>query len=299
VEEVKKVLVDFAVKAFKLNKAEATSMLFETEGDSEKVKSDALDNLLKADATRIKVISDEKTEEFQKGYKKGKKETASTLEEAIKESFGISSDKQGLELIAEAKEVKTGKSELTDDDLKKHPFYIKAEKRWLKDKEDAVNEERSKVERERNAELLVKTARENLMKLKPKVSADPKKAERQLKPFDDEIRGLNYEKKGDDFILLDKDGKRLEDEHGHPIMLSEYSKKLGYEIYEFEEEDNRSSGGNPNDKGQGSGGSNHGGINIKKPATEEEYSAQFAELEKLPDDTRIPAQAKLTELFKG
>src|SRR6478736_2638624 len=100
----KKLLIEFFGKTLNLT-AEDVAPIFETKGDDEELKSDALSVLLKHDAARVtKLKGDVATiekDQFDKGYKKAEAVVLQKLEKDVKEKFGVSSDKQGLELFEE------------------------------------------------------------------------------------------------------------------------------------------------------------------------------------------------------
>lgn len=291
-EDIKSLLVGFVSKTLKLDEATVTSELFESEGDTLKVKEGALDFLTAKDADRISGFQKNLKDKFQEGYQKAKKEERSALETEIKEKFGVTSDAIGVELISEIVAANAKGGEVTEEVVKKHPAFIKREKELMKEKDDALNEFKSAQEREKNAGLFKSKSLEILKSQKPVLSQDPVKAENQMKMFSMLLDGEKYEvnDKGE-FILLNADGTRMEDKHGHAIMLEDRVKSLAGQYFDFAQADNRSSGDDPSKKGQGGGG---GGA--AKPANRAEYLKQMESLMKNTELTGPEKATKMAEL---
>lgn len=296
-EELQELLTEFVSRTLKIDKAAVTSALFETEGDTLKVKSDALTFLTGKDAARITAITDVSNKKFQDGYQKAKKEERSVFEQEIKDQYGIQSDAIGLDLINHIVAEKSKAGEITDDIILKHPSFIKKERELIKAKEDAVAEILTKQKMERNSEIFTSKALDELEKLNPVLAQDANIAKNQKELFKMVLANENYDVAEDGtIILLNPDKSRRNDQHGHPIEFKDHVKSLASKYYQFQAADQRQAGGDPNKKG-----ADGGGQGLKKPATKAEY---LQEMNKLQSDRtmdakeRIAKQNELMELSK-
>lgn len=292
-EEIKKLLVGFVSKTLKLDEESVTSELFESEGDTLKVKDGALEFLTQKDADRVTGFQKNLKDKFQEGYQKAKKEERATLETEIKEHFGITSDKIGVELITDIVAASSKGGEVTEDVVKKHPAFIKREKELMKEKDDAITEFKPAQQREKNAGLFKSKSLEILKAQKPVLSQDPTKAENQMKLFTAVLDNVKYEvAENGEIILLNEDGTRMQDKHGHAIQLEDHVKSLAGQYFDFAAADSRSAGGDPSKRGQGQGG--QGGA--AKPANRAEYLKQLDEIMRNKELTGPERSAKMAEL---
>lgn len=293
-EDIKSLLVGFVSKTLKLDEATVTSELFESEGDTLKVKDGALEFLTTKDADRIAGFQKTGKDKFQEGYQKAKKEERAALENEIKEKYGISSDAIGVELIGEIIAAQSKGGEVTEDVVKKHPAFIKREKELMKEKEDAITEFKTAQQREKNAGLFKSKSLEILKAQKPVLSQDPTKAENQMKLFTAVLDGEKYEVADNgDIILLNEDGSRMQDKHGHAILLEDRVKSLASQYFDFAQADQRSSGDDPSKKGQGG----QGGQGVAaKPANRADYLKQLDSIMRNKEFSAEEKTAKMAEL---
>ena len=283
----KTILQAFFGKTLNLT-AEDVAPIFETKGDDEELKEDALKFLLGHDATRIKTIKDEvATSEktgFDKGYKKAQAEVLPGLEKKIKEKFNIDSDKQGLELIEELVAAKANANVLEEDKVKVHPAFLKREKELLAqiETEKATLEKKLKdredeIVSERTFESIVSSADRTLDSLKAILPKDADKAKNQKQLLVNELKGYKYEKQGEQIVILKPDGKRLEDLHGKPIDFDTLVKETASKYWDFEVATPRQGAGATNDStnnGNQTANTYKGAI----PTNDAEYSKAFNSL---------------------
>lgn len=281
--------------------------LFNEDGS---VKDDALDTFKELDEKRVSKLKgdpDKHKKALQDQYSRGKRETMEGFERDLKDKFGTNSDKQGIELVEEILAAKQPKGEtLTDDAVKKHPLYLQLERAREADKQEhtktleaKLKEKDAEHQRERITALVLEEASTEFEKLRPILSKDPERARNQRKLLEDELRSISYQVEDNGgkrtFLLLDKEGNRLEDKHGHPITLAEKVKDVAGKYYDFQESEQRSSAGDP-DKGTAKKGAN-GAFTLKKPTTRAEKQAEMA---RILDEVKDPKQqaALYTELEK-
>lgn len=276
-------------KAYKLEDGELESLLNDSTTDA-----DGIALVLEKDKTRIAEISKPKPgQTFQDGYKKAKAETLTALETELKTEYGIETDAQGVELVKTIVTEKTkaaGKAkELTDDDVKKHPVYQEAEKahkKALKETtetwETKFNTRESEFKKENTVAAVGKKALEILKGMNPVLSGNPKVASNIEKTFLDSFRAYEYDLQdnGNRVVVLDKEGKVVDDGHGHSLDFEKFVKDNAGNFYEFKANNGGGNAGNgdPNkDKDKGAGGGGTGGAEypkgITKPKTQDEMYA--------------------------
>ena len=315
----KELLMAFLSKSLNLDSQGVTSLIYNEDGTE--LKADAIDSLLSKQAAVISAARiNGSTGKLSEGKKAGYKEAAEKFEADIKEAFGITSDAIGADLINEVKTKVASSTEgnvkvLTDDDVKKHKVYLDLHAKLLaaeKAADERVNTEVGKVKSEwkrnetinevLNAAIVFHKSR------KPVLSKNEQIAMNQLKALKDEINQYNWEIQGEGnnkrIVALDKDGKILEDNLGHPVQFESLITTIGDRYYDFEASDSRSSGGNPNDKGASSGGASSGtsGVTLRKPTSTEDWMKQHEDIESnklLKPDEKIKLQSELKNLFKG
>lgn len=276
-EELKNLLVGFVSKTLKLDETAVASELFESDGDTLKVKENALTYLTGLDAQRVKQFNDAAKTKFQDGYQKAKKEERSAFESEIREKFGIQSDKIGLDLIEDVVSTAAkAPADVTDEVVKKHPSFIKRERELLAEKENAIKEINDRIRLDKNTETFLGKSIDYLKsELKPVLPADEKKAKNQINLFMGILKNIKHDVlENGDITLLNPDGSRMEDAHGHPVDWKEHVKTLAGDYFDFDQSSGRSAGRNPAGGGQGG----QGGGAVKKPATKAEYMKRSAEI---------------------
>jgi len=260
--------------------------------EDDKLKDDAFDILKNKDAERITKLRDNKdalTEAYNKGAKETKAKERSKYETEIKEAFEFDSDAIGVDLVKELVG-KNSKKEITDADIKVHPLYLKREKETIaKVKFDELQTEfdvfKQTKEREKVTNVLRTKGREVFMGLNPVLNKDKSKAENQINTFLNLVTNQDVLLQDDgNHILLDKEKKRKEDEHGNPVKFTSFVEKEASKLFDFEKQDKKGSTGNAND--------GDGGV-IIKPANDAEYNARMVKL-KSPEE-----REKLYKAYHG
>lgn len=272
--------------AYKLSEDDIVTILPEKEDDFK--EDEFLTHFLAKDKERIETINLKGKEKFEQGYSKAKKEERSAFEQEIKQHFNIDDDDLiGLELVKKVAESNSKKdnsdpSKLTEDQLKAHPAVIK----MLSEREKAFKQEKEKIESDFNSKLnafnrdkvfnsVSKKALSIFEAMNPVLSTDPVKAQNQKNILLDRIKNYDYQEDENDFIPL-KEGKRLEDGHGHGISFESLVKEQAKQLFDFKQADPRE---NPDPPGDGGGGS------TRKPKNAEEYA-------KMVTDRSIPLEER-------
>ncbi|MES2395670.1 MAG: hypothetical protein V4549_06690 [Bacteroidota bacterium] len=241
------------------------------------MKDDALTNVLDLDVKRIAAVKPDTKKHFDEGYKKAQSEVLTKRDKELKDKFGITSDKIGVELFNEiiSEQVKKAGGELNEDAVKKHPVYISAVDKLTKDKEDAVKAETEKLTQFQTEQKKKETfssvsskALDFFNSLKPILSTDQTKAKNQMNDFVDKLKGYEYEVQDDDKIIVLKDGKVLEDGHGNRVPFEKVVKETADKYYDFHQAEKRSNAGNGKDEEAGKAGSSKSPLTVPKNADE-------------------------------
>jgi len=283
-------------KGYKMPKTEIDKLLSEETTDE-----DGETQVIEGDVARIgKLTTPKKGETFQDGYAKAKKEVLTDFEKTLREVYEVESDATGNDLIEAiiAAKAKPGAKEVTEDDVKKHPVYQNAEKAHKAALKQVQTEWETKLtEREnqyKKGETFNTVASKALAKLtgmNPVIPANAKVAANIQRSFLDGLKQFDYEVQGDRIVVM-KDGKVVDDGHGHSLEFDKLIEDHAGGFYEFKANNGGSNGGNG--KNEGSGGAGGGGgaaypAGIVKPKT-------FDEVMAIVNNTTIPAADRSTVL---
>lgn len=220
--EIKELLNGFLGKTLNMP-AEKVASLFNEDGT---VKDNALNDILALDTMRVHTFKSEATSEFDNGYKKAQREVLEVREKEIREKFGVTSNKKGLELIDEIVTTKAGQTvALEPEKVKLHPEYIKlqdeltkrlneTETTW-KEKFDSREKQ---IANEKTFDAISKKA-DSLLAGKYALPEDLKLSTNQKKLLLMELKEYGFQPNGDDFVIVDKDGKVKNDAHGNRISF--------------------------------------------------------------------------------
>lgn len=237
-------------------------------------------------------------------FKAGQRKKAEEIEGFLKTTFGVDSDKTGQELIEEIqsevskKQPSSKKGDLTDDDVKKHPAFIKMEadfKKQLKEQKETLDKEIGDLKAGYSKkELFTEVSKEGLKEfdsLNPVLSENSDKAAAQRQLVVDKLEGYDWEKVEGKFIAL-KDGKRVENEFGHPLELKDLVKQTGELYFDFRKAEERESPNGDKNKNQGSGDGDDDknkqtSYKGKLPKTADEYNQMM-------NDTSLSIKDKLS-----
>lgn len=289
------ILIKFASKTFGMTEQQVAELVKTDEGE---LKSDALKILLDEDKKRIEARKAKETEMFDNGYSKAKSEVLSGFEKEVKTQFGLDSDSKGLDLISEVIEnkAKPGKTaELTPDAIKKSSTYIDAINKLKTDNEAAVNavkqEYEGKIGEFKQKEIyrtIGEAADKIVNQLNPIFSKNLDIAANQRKQIHKELQSRKFElNESGKIVPLTADGKPLEDDHGHPVGFENVVKTVTTSLFDLNESQQRSSGGD-----EGAGGGDGGGDNTWQgtaPKTEKEYMSMIANAKDVEEKKAITA----------
>lgn len=246
--EEKNILEAFLSKTLNLD-GEAISGLYNAEGELTDL-SIAID----ADAKRITKYKTEKQNEFNRGIEKG----ASKIEKAIKEKYNIDSDLIGVDLLDHVIELQTSdlneklKAKNTkDEDFEKHPKYLQFKQDFEKQlkAKDAEWEDKLKTKESEwvKKETFSKVSKVALSELETGYIM-PENAQRTVALKDvllRDLEGENYSSLEDGtIVLLDKDGKPKEDQHGKMLQFNDYVHSIAGKYFDKKVANARENSGN-------------------------------------------------------
>jgi septal ring factor EnvC (AmiA/AmiB activator) len=233
-------------KVFKLD-AEKLATLYNEAGELEN-----LSVVVEADEKRIAKFAKEKDDQLKRGIKEG----ASKIEKELKDKFG-DSDLIGVELVESiiTKQVEDA-TKAGSKDISKHPEYIKLQADITKQLKDRDKEWQTKLDQKdgefKKAVIFDKVKSKALSYLdsaKAILPADVKKAENWKATYINALSTYNYQENEDgSIIVLDKDGKALQDSHANTITFDEVVKATADNYFDYPKAEDRSSSGNKETK---------------------------------------------------
>lgn len=289
--ELKEVFSGLLVKGYNMTEAEVSS-LFSEDGNP---KDDAIETILSRQATSLQKMRDKAKEERDQAFARGVREKAEEVEKALKDAGVEIGDAKGADAVKkliEHIEARTKPSDLDDDKVKNSAFFRKREKELLdqisaKETEfkKAWSDRDAKEQRERDLSS-VKGKRDDLVKtMKPILPEDPEKARRQLSVIDHAIDAHTYEKEGDTWYVINKEGKRLETSNGLPMTVEQFLEAEIKATYELPVSDKKGAAGDIT-----KGTENKGAIKLQKPANRQALAAQIHEIS---ENTALSSKEKV------
>lgn len=294
-----KQLLAFWEKTLNLPSERIAEILFKKADDgvtvTDDINDDALQTLLDLDKARVSKLKDDGKVTFDNGYKKAEKDVSDRWEKSLRERFAIESSVIGDDLIAAIQEklqAKVPAKPTTDDDIKKHPTFLAMERQYLADVK-AAQEAGTKALEDYKAEqgasqmkaVAKSKAKEMLLAMKPVLEDDQTIAETRLSDFQRELESYDYQEVEGELIPI-KDGKRVENEHKHPLSFTDLAKQIATRRFKFQVQDPKGNGGNQNPTGAAGGSTN-----LKFASRTDFENAYFAE----PDSTKRTEMAKAYE----
>ena len=286
---MKTIITGLLSKAYNQDTGKIAELLKNGEELSEEQQTEILNKILELDTQRVENIKKSvSTKEFiEQGYNKAKKEVLTKFEDELKAKFGIESDKTGQDLvdfIVSEKAEKGGSGEgLTEDAIKRSKFYQDLESKSRKDLSDLKTTYEKQIEDINNGHNYEKTFSEVSQKaltifngLNPILPQSKTVADNQVKIFVDSLKGFKFEKQDDRIVVMDSEGKVVQDGHGNSRSFEDIVKEQASGLFEFKANNGGSGSGNGG-QGQGGSGSSYAG-NVPKT---------FEELEKVMSDTSI------------
>ena len=236
----KKVLEGFLSKTLKIDTEEMAS-LYNDAGELSDLSKAA-----EADSARIKKLKDDASSQHKRGLKEG----ASKVENELKDKYEVDSDLIGVELVDFILGEKIKETKSSDEDITKHPEFIRSKLEFdkllkAKDKEWQKKFEDQDVTYKKQF-LFSKVKEKALVELdglRPILPEDGKKAQRWKDKFVEEFQNFEYQEQDGTIVVL-KEGKPLTDSHGYSKSFADHVKDTASDFFEFQASSDRSSPAN-------------------------------------------------------
>ena len=285
---MKTIITGLLSKAYNFDNGKIAELFKDGETElSEQQQTEILNKILEIDAQRVENIkkSVDKKDAFQDGFKKAKSEVLTDFEKGLKEKFGVESDKTGLELVEElvSKKSEGGQGDLTEDVIKRSKVFQDMESNLKKqittvktEYETKINEIQDGYKAEQTFSNVSQKALQIFNGLNPILPQNKTVADNQVKFFVNTLKDFKFDVQDERIVVMDKDGKVLEDGHGNSRSFEDIVKETASGLFEFKANNGGSGSGNGG-QGQGGSGSSYAG-NVPKT---------FEELEKVMSDTSI------------
>ena len=286
---MKTIITGLLSKAYNFDNGKIAELFKDGETElSEEKQTEILNKILEIDAQRVENIkkSVDKKDAFQDGFKKAKSEVLTDFEKGLKEKFGIESDKTGLELIEEvvSKKSEGGQGgDVTEDAIKRSKVFQDMESNLKKqvttvktEYETKINEIQDGYKAEKTFSNVSQKALQIFNGLNPILPQNKTVADNQVKFFVNTLKDFKFDVQDERIVVMDKDGKVLEDGHGNSRSFEDIVKETASGLFEFKANNGGSGSGNGG-QGQGGSGSSYAG-NVPKT---------FEELEKVMGDNSI------------
>ena len=286
---MKTIITGLLSKAYNFDNGKIAELFKDGETElSEEQQTGILNKILEIDAQRVENIkkSVDKKDAFQDGFKKAKSEVLTDFEKGLKEKFGIESDKTGLELVEEvvSKKSEGGQGgDVTEDAIKRSKVFQDMESNLKKqittvktEYETKINEIQDGYKAEQTFSNVSQKALQIFNGLNPILPQNKTVADNQVKFFVNSLKDFKFDVQDERIVVMDKDGKVLEDGHGNSRSFEDIVKETASGLFEFKANNGGSGSGNGG-QGQGGSGSSYAG-NVPKT---------FEELEKVMSDTSI------------
>lgn len=252
----KEILIAFLGATLNLPSDRIAEVLYKKADDetlTEELEEGALEALKNLDRERVsKLKPDQK--QFDNGYKKAQKEVAEQWEKLIREKTGIDDLELKNEELLTAGLAKVSNIKIDEDKVKNSPAFIAREKELLRQIEAVKSEGQAAIEefkaqqsRSQRVEKAKNRAKEILLAKKPVLEEDQRVAEKRINYFLKEFEGFDYEEVNEELIPI-KDGKRLENEHLHPIGFDNLVESFASESFIFQVQDPKGNAGNQTQK---------------------------------------------------
>lgn len=292
---MKTIITGLLSKAYNFDNGKIAELFKDGETElSEDQQKEILQKLLDEDAKRVEAIkkSVDTKPAFQDGFKKAQGEILTKFEKDLKEKFGLESDKMGLELVEElvSKKSEGGQGgDLTEDAIKRSKVFQDMESNLKKqittvktEYETKINEIQDGYKAEQTFSNVSQKALQIFNGLNPILPQNKTVADNQVKIFVNSLKDFKFDVQDERIVVMDKDGKVLEDGHGNSRSFEDIVKETASGLFEFKANNGGSGSGNGGQQGQGGSGSSYAG-NVPKT---------FEELEKVMSDTSISIEER-------
>lgn len=273
-------------KLFNKTEDELASLIFDGEGDEKTIKENAAEALIGLDESRIARIrtdaGGDATKKFDDGYKKAQREVLEKFENELRTELDIDSDLTGIDLVRAWGETLGKETEITAENIKTHPEFLRLETEWKNAHKEEVKKISGDFEKYKEDILKEKTmsrvrdmAEAEFMKLNPVLSEDPVKKKAQVNMFLGLLDNYEYDFAEDESIVIKDGDQRLEDSHANRVGFGDFVKSEAEKYYDFQVQGERQSAGNKT------------GDTVKTTLKKDEYNQKINDVIKTGDKEAI------------
>ena len=254
------ILNDLLQKVYNLPENEVASLykLDEEGKPTNEYAENALDVILQKDAERVAALKGkpvDTTELYNKAVKETEGKIHSKWEESLRADYPTVDPERNLRgdaLRLAVKEFRFQQQEIPD--VKNHPEFLSLEKKALQMVEEKENEWKQRFEEQEQTfvqrqqwEGITKDIRSYFFGSGFVLPEDKVKQEAHFEDFVPKFQGFKFQRNADGTILvMNPDGSRVENQHGHPIFLHDLVLLKGKERYDIQKQPPVGSAGNDN-----------------------------------------------------
>ena len=254
------ILNDLLQKVYNLPENEVASLykLDEEGKPTNEYAENALDVILQKDAERVAALKGkpiDTTELYNKAVKETEGKIHSKWEESLRADYPTVDPERKLRgdaLRLAVKEFRFQQQEIPD--VKNHPEFLSLEKKALQMVEEKENEWKQRFEEQEQTfvqrqqwEGITKDIRSYFFGSGFVLPEDKVKQEAHFEDFVPKFQGFKFQRNADGTILvMNPDGSRVENQHGHPIFLHDLVLLKGKERYDVQKQPPVGSAGNDN-----------------------------------------------------
>jgi len=254
------ILNDLLQKVYNLPENEVASLykLDEEGKPTNEYAENALDVILQKDAERVAALKGkpvDTTELYNKAVKETEGKIHSKWEESLRADYPTVDPERKLRgdaLRLAVKEFRFQQQEIPD--VKNHPEFLSLEKKALQMVEEKENEWKQRFEEQEQTfvqrqqwEGITKDIRSYFFGSGFVLPEDKVKQEAHFEDFVPKFQGFKFQRNADGTILvMNPDGSRVENQHGHPIFLHDLVLLKGKERYDIQKQPPVGSAGNDN-----------------------------------------------------
>lgn len=231
--------------------------------DSEKLADNAQEQVLTLYKTHLDGIKANGQTHAQQQYSRGVKEGAQTLEKLLKTTFQLQTPAFGEDLVKELQATVSKTKTGTDDDVKKHPLFLSLEQRVQAEVEQARAEAAAQIEQERLSfkrefakTRALTTAKTTAKSLGLVIPGEETQQDALLSVvLGNSLSQYQFEEQQDGgFLVLDSEGKRVENEMQHPVAFADLVKKVATQYFPVQAQGQKGSAGNNSSQPGAAGG---------------------------------------------
>ena len=251
---VQEILEGYLAKTLNMAPEALKSTLYKLDDEgnpTDETADGVLEKLAALDTERVKALKGATNPTaLQDQYRRGIKEGREALEKTLREQYGVESQATGADLVSEIIAAKSNPA-IDEDKVKVHPLFLKVEREAKAQVEATRAELEGKIaeiengfKRRQTLTTVQEKALAKLAELRPVLPANPVVAQTQQKMFAEQFNAFDYEVDPSGNILVVKDGKRVENNHGHPVPFEELVAQTAATMFEFQKTDPKGNGAN-------------------------------------------------------